>query len=433
MVFAARIFGLMLILPVLALYADSYLGNSKFLLGICIGSYGLAQALLQIPIGRLSDKIGRKHTILLGLGLFILGSLVACYASSIYELILGRVIQGSGAIGSTMLAAVSDCSGVEDRTKAMAFIGITIGASFFLSVLLGPLIAASFGIKGILNLTVALSIMAFFCAACMLPCEKVFRSKSGNARECFNKDLCAMYFSIWVLHLCYTAIFGVVPLMLRNSFGVGIGEHGKFYFVSLVLSLVLSLPAIYFTERKNIMRVLFVASIFTLVISSLGFGYNNSSIYLLYGSMMMFFAAFTFLESLLPSLTSRYAAINTRGMVMGLFSSFQFFGIFTGGVLIGFIQHFFSVHEIFYVMSLLLIVWLVLCSKLRKPTFITKNYITVSGKGDKVLAEISNVRGVGEAKLLAGGKQILVKVDELVCDMKALNKIFAAYHYNIMH
>jgi MFS family permease len=438
MVFAVRVFGLMLILPVISLYADSYSYNNKFLLGVCIGSYGLAQALLQIPIGSLSDRIGRKNTILLGLIVFIAGSFITCYAHTIYELIIGRVIQGCGAIGSTMLATVSDCSGVEERTKAMAFIGITIGASFFLSILLGPLIATSFGIKGILYLTFMLSIIAFLCAYFMLPgCDalqsRVKKVRTTVVKNYFDKDLCVMYFSIWILHLCYTAIFGMLPLMLQNYFLLEIGTHGKFYFISLIISLLLSLPAIYFTEHKSIMRSLFVASICMLAISSLGFGYNNNSMYVIYAAMIMFFAAFTFLESLLPSLVSRYATINSRGLVMGLFSSFQFFGIFTGGVLTGFIHYFFSLHEIFYVMSVLIILWLVLCGKIRQPQFTAKNYITTDGVSDNIFAEISNIKGVGEAKLLEDGRHIIVKVDKMICDINALHQVFVAHKYNIMH
>lgn len=438
MVFSARIFGLMLILPVIALYVDSYLYSNKFLLGVCIGSYGLAQALLQMPIGILSDKIGRKNTILLGLLVFMAGSLITCYANTIYELIIGRVIQGCGAIGSTMLATASDYSSVEDRTKAMAFIGITIGASFFLSVLLGPVIATSFGIKGILYLTFILSIVAFLCAVLMLPNDKglisrVEKFSKPKLKGCFSKDLCSMYFSIWILHLCYTAIFGVIPLMLQNYLLLELDKHGKFYFLSLVLSLLLSLPTIYFVERNNMMRVLFVASICALAISSLIFGYSYSGIYMVYGAMVLFFAAFTFLESLLPSLVSKYATIDSRGLVMGLFSSFQFFGIFTGGILAGIMHYLFSLHEIFYVMSVLILLWLVLCSKIRSPNYTTKKYIATNSPCDNIIAEISSIKGIGEAKVLGGGMCVMVKVDDKVCDINALNNIFIDHNYNIMH
>lgn len=427
MIFASRIFGLMMILPVISLYANSYLYNSKFLLGVAIGGYGLAQALLQIPLGRLSDRIGRKNTIILGLVLFLAGSLISCYAESIYTLILGRAIQGSGAIGSTILATVSDHTSVENRTKAMACIGITIGASFFLSVLLGPMIAASFGIKGVLYLTALLSLIAFIFAAAVLPHDK---PKSPNTRKvklksCFGKDLSIMYASILALHLCYTTIFGVVPLVLKNSFALGLGTHGRFYFVSLLFSLLVSVPCIYVVERKNIMRALFICSICALIVSAIGFGYNHSSNSLLYAAMTLFFGAFTFLESLLPSLVSRYAVINSRGMVMGLFSSFQFFGIFMGGMLVGVMQHFFTVNETFYMVAAVLMLWLILCYKLRAPSFTLWHY--KGEQNDAVLMEVASVQGVGESTVTDG--KIILKVDEKICDTEVLNKILLDYNY----
>ena len=242
-IFSFRVFGLMMVLPVLPLHRGHYLGSNKLLLGVAIGIYGLFQGLLQIPFSMVSDKIGRFKVIIFGLVLFLIGSIIAYYSTTIYMLIFARALQGSGAIGGTILAMLADNTAVESRTVAMAVIGITIGGSFFAAVLVGPALAANFGLHSIFFISFVLGILAIILAITMLPKQGV----SDISNTHYYRTICTllamrklqkMYFGIWLLHLAYTATFVVIPIILVEKMGINIHEHWHFYATSLLCSVL---------------------------------------------------------------------------------------------------------------------------------------------------------------------------------------------------
>ena len=337
-VYITRMMGLFLLLPVLSVLARDLDGATPLLIGLAIGIYALFQAILQIPFGLMSDRFGRKPVILAGLAVFILGSVVAAMTDSIWGIIIGRALQGGGAISAVIMALAADLTRDSQRTKIMAVIGVSIGLSFMISIILGPLLMLRFQLAGIFYFIALSGIAAAMLVWFVVPDP----DKINNDRNISvvisempmllrNRELLRIDFGIFILHLLITASFVCIPLVLLDT-GIGVEAHWHVYMYGALGSLLILLPMIGFAERKFPVKWVMVSSITGFAVALFAIGAVSDSFRGAVVCMVLFFGFLSVLESLLPSLASRTAPASFRGTVMGVYSTSQFLGAFIGGV-----------------------------------------------------------------------------------------------------
>ena len=362
-VMATRLLGLFLILPVFALYAERLTGHTPFLVGLALGAYGLTQALLQLPFGMLSDRFGRKSIILAGLAIFAIGSVVAAMADSIIWVIVGRALQGAGAISAVVVAMVADLTREAQRTKAMAIIGISIGASFVLSLMMGPVLGSWIDVNGIFWLTAVLAICAMAVIVWVVPTpERVEYSALSLAtliRVVRDSSLLRLNIGIFVLHGVLTALFVAVPVVLVRTVDLPLHDHWQLYLPMLLGSLVVLVPMVYLAERRGHMRAVFVSAVIFLASSQVVLLGESRTLAGLSAGILLFFIGFNFLEAVLPSLVSRTVDPSQKGTAIGVYSSFQFLGAFAGGTTGGFVAGRFGFDAVFAVNAAFILLWLV--------------------------------------------------------------------------
>ncbi len=335
-VLALRMFGLFVLLPVLALYAGGLPGGTPLLAGLTVGAFGITQALLQIPAGMLSDRIGRKAVIVLGLVVFALGSIVAAESQTIAGVLTGRILQGAGAISAAATALVADLTRSAVRTRAMAFVGIAIGATFMLALALGPVLAGRLGVAGLFYLGAVFAVVA---TVIVVASPGDWRPPRGEAvfdlGGCLaNPRLAPLHAGIFLLHAMLTATFVAVPFLLRDQLGVAAGSHSRVYLVAMALSLIGTVPLIVAVERLARPLLVFAAGVALLAGGQAGLAFASSTTAVMV-AMAFFFAGFNFIEARLPAQVSQAAGARTRGAAMGVFATAQFLGAFTGGLLGG--------------------------------------------------------------------------------------------------
>lgn len=330
-----RMFGLFALLPVLAIYAADLEGATPTLIGIAVGGYGLTQAVLQIPFGAMSDRIGRVPVILFGLLLFAAGSLLAGQSDTIYGVIAGRMLQGAGAISATLTALLADATREEMRTRSMAMLGIGIGSSFLLALIIGPIIAAATGVRSLFWVAAGMAVTAGLLLG-LLPkgIERPEQAPDRSVKQAFRPDLLRLDLYIFVLHALLTASFVALPFLLRNELGLQVGSHWKIYIGALLLSLAGTVPLILADERQGKSSTLTVA-ILLLLVGQLVLALAGSTTIVVFLALAVFFAGFNFLEAGLPARLSIRAAGEIRGASLGVFSSSQFLGAFAGGLIGG--------------------------------------------------------------------------------------------------
>ena len=333
----ARLLGLFMVLPVIALWADGLDGATPALVGVAVGGYGLTQALLQIPYGALSDRFGRRAVAAIGLAVFLAGSAIAAMADSIGGVIAGRLLQGAGAVSATLSAWLADRTRAEVRTPAMALFGASIGASFLLALVLGPLLSAAIGVRGLFWLSAGFGALAVALVLTAPTGQTPTRADAGPSdwRAALRRELLVLDAAILLLHAALTAFFVLAPYLLIARIGLPEAEHWRVYALTLALSLPLAIPMIMHDGRGAGSR--FLLPSLALLAAGFGLVWAGDTLTLFGAGCAAFFAGFSYLEASLPAEISRRARADQRGTSLGLFSASQFFGAFVGGTAAGWV------------------------------------------------------------------------------------------------
>jgi MFS family permease len=373
-VFSVRMLGLFMVYPVFAAFARHLSGATAYKIGLALGIYGLSQGVLQMPFGVLSDRVGRKVMIVLGLLVFALGSAVAASSHTIEGMILGRLLQGAGAVGSVILALVADLTSDKNRTKAMALVGMSIGFSFLVAIVTGPAVAGWIGVAGIFWLMAALALVGIAITLFAVPAplrphvhpeaETIPGLIGATLR---NPQLLRLDFGIFALHAMLTASFLVVPELLRGTLAVGSRDQWYVYLPVLLVSIAVMVPAIIVAERHRRMKAVVIGAVAALAISQLMLATAGDDAYVLVAALIVFFAGFNIMEASLPSLVTKTAPSGSRGTATGIYSSSQFLGIFAGGVVGGWVHQAVGTAAVFFFAAALAVIWLLVAATMRDP------------------------------------------------------------------
>lgn len=429
-IFALRMLGLFMILPVFALYAEHLDGVTPLLVGIAIGVYGLTQAMLQIPFGMASDRIGRKPVIAVGLLIFAVGSVVAAQADTIHGVIIGRALQGAGAVAAAVMALVADLTREDHRSKAMAVIGMTIGFSFLGAMVAGPLLAHMIGLSGIFWLTALLALLGIVILFAVVPNPKKIslHRETEPVPAKFSEvlrdgELLRLDLGIFVLHLILTSSFVVLPLALRDA-GLDPADHLFVYLPVMVVAMGLAVPFIIIAEARRKMKQVFVGAVAALLVGQLLLVSAHATVLSIGLLMLLFFTAFNLLEATLPSLVSKVAHADSKGTAMGVYSSSQFTGAFAGGLLGGGIYGIWDGTGVFLLNALMLLIWLMAAATMRQPRYLASELIQVGDQDEQSARALAQkllaIDGVEEAYVCTDDGVAYMKVDRKVIDMEVL-------------
>jgi MFS family permease len=436
-VFSVRLLGLFMIYPVFAAYARDLSGATPYLIGEALGIYGLSQGLLQIPFGLLSDRLGRKVMIVFGLLLFAIGSAVAAMSTSIGGVIIGRVLQGAGAVGSVILALVADLTTEENRTKAMAMVGITIGASFMVALVAGPIIANFIGVAGIFWLMVGLALVGIAITEFVVPNpRRVTVHRDAEAVPALigsvlrNKELLRLDFGIFALHAMLTSSFLVVPGLLRGTLDVSVHDQWIVYLPVLLVSVAVMVPAIIVAEKHRRMKGVFVGAVAALAVSQAMLYVDAQNLFVLLAALIVFFSAFNVMEASLPSLITKAAPPDAKGTAMGLYSSSQFLGIFVGGVVGGWAHQHGGSAAVFALTAAIALLWLLAAATMAQPSYLTTRLVPIAdgqaSDAEGLAARLRQVPGVAEAVVIAEEKLAYLKVDSKAFDVAMAESLAGA-------
>jgi MFS family permease len=421
-IYGLRMLGMFLILPIFAIYATHYQGgDNSVLVGAALGAYGLTQALFQLPFGMASDKFGRKKMIYIGLVLLIIGSFIAASATDITTVIIGRAVQGAGAVSAAVTALLADLTREENRTKAMAMIGATIGVTFAISLVLGPAIAHFAGIAGIFWLTAILASLAILVIKFVVP-NPIISSFHSDASATparlkdvlKNTQLLRLNYGIFALHAAQMAMFIVVPFAIQKTSSLDVNHHWQVYLPILLGSFMLMVPAIIIGEKRNLLKPVFIGAVALMLVAQLCFASLITSFWGIVFSLLAYFVAFNILEASLPSLISKLAPAAAKGTAMGVYNTSQSFGVAVGGLVGGYLAHHYSYSVVFMFCAALMSIWLLLSFSMKTPPAVrTKMYHL--GKMSEAQAAalsraISALPYVYEAVAIAKEGMLIVKI-----------------------
>lgn len=436
-IYAVRMAGLFMVLPVLVLYTGVLPGATPFLMGLALGVYGLTQALLQIPFGILSDRVGRRPLIALGLVLLVVGSVVAALAETVYGLIVGRALQGSGAVAAVVLALTADLITEERRTRALAVIGLSIGLTFTAAMVLGPLVDRWFGLSGIFWLTAGLGVVAllllFFWVPRplhSLPHPDMVPIRGGLSQVLRDRELMRLNVGVFILHMTLSANFLVLPLMLVTGLDLPPAQHYQVYLPVLVLGFALMIPVVIRAERRRALKSSLLAAIAVLLVVQALLPFANH--WLILGAVLvLFFAAFNLLEAMLPSLVAKTAPVIEKGTAMGAFASSQFLGIFAGGVLGGALMAYVGPTGVFALGLMGAMLWLVVAGTMAPPSHLSNRAYGLPAPWRSAVGElesrIGELAGVGEVRVSAREAAVYLKVDPARFDEGGLRVLFTSW------
>ena len=433
-IYSFRMLGLFMILPVFALYAHGLKGVTPTMVGLALGIYGLTQAIFQIPFGMLSDRLGRKPIIAFGLLIFIAGSIVAALATAhnnIDGIIIGRALQGGGAVGSAVLALAADLTREEHRLKVMAIIGMTIGVSFSVAMVGGPIINNWLGLSGIFWLTAALGLCGIVVLQFWVPTPKHSRlHRDAQAVPAQFKEVLAdtqllrLDLGIFTMHLVLTALFVALPVALRDVAGLPEDHHWFVYLPVMLLGFICMVPFIIIAEKKRRMKQIFAGAIAVLAVSCLSLYEFHHSLIGIVIALWLFFSAFNLLEASLPSLISKMAPTQSKGTAMGVYSSSQFLGIFVGGWAGGWMFQHHGFNGVFLFSAAMVGIWLLAALTMRSPRYLSTFLLNVGDVGEAraraLGVELTQIQGVAEAVVLPEDGVAYLKVDLNALDRERL-------------
>lgn len=425
-IFALRMLGLFMIIPVFSIAGQSYQGATPALIGLAVGVYGLTQAILQIPFSLLADRFSRKPLIILGLLLFALGGAVAAMSETIYGVIIGRAIAGGGAVSAVVMALLADVTREEQRSKAMAVMGMSIGISFMVAFSLGPWLTSLVGISGLFWVT---TIMGLAAISMLLFVPKVTRHHKNYQQGYVAQlkqvlkmgDLNRLHVSIFALHLLLTAMFVYMPSQLIQFAGIPLSSHGLVYLPLLIISLFFAFPSIILAEKYRKMRGIFLTAIAGIVLGLLVLIFGYESKYVLLAGLGLFFIAFNVMEALLPSWLSKSAPIQSKATAMGINSSSQFLGAFFGGMIGGQLLLLNNTSMGWGILAGIAVLWLLISFSLAQPRYLSSLVLALpeTKQTDEWTSQLLAIRGIEEVVVMSDQQFAYVKIDKQLIDEAA--------------
>jgi len=432
-IYGLRMFGMFVILPVFAVYAERLPGGDDHtLIGLALGAYGLTQAILQLPFGMLSDRFGRKRVIYMGLALFALGSVWAALATDIYMVMIGRAIQGAGAISAAVTALLADLTREQHRTKAMAMIGATIGLTFAASLVLGPALYHAISIPGIFALTGALALAAMAVVRFLVPDPRHSRfhsdAEAAPARlggVLRNGELLRLDFGIFALHAVQMAMFVVIPFALKQTGGIDANHHWQVYLPVMVASFALMIPPIIYGEKRGRLKPVFVGAVILMLVTQVTLAMVINNFWGIVTALVMYFAAFNILEASLPSIISKIAPAGAKGTAIGVYNTAQSLGLFAGGAMGGLLSSHYGASAVFTFGAGLIGVWVLVASRMQPPPAVKTMMLHLregmsAEEARRVQADVAAVPGVVEALVIAEEAVAFLKVDPRTFDESRL-------------
>tara|TARA_Y100000389_G_scaffold172096_1_gene180293 strand:- start:860 stop:2014 length:1155 start_codon:yes stop_codon:yes gene_type:complete len=362
LIYFFRMLGAFMIFPVLSVFADSYHMSTPLLIGVTLGIYGLTNAIMQIPFGLLSDRYGRKNIIILGLFIFLIGSVICAITDNIYYLILGRALQGAGAISGALMALLSDSTQEKNRTISMAIVGVAIGAAFFSAFIVGPIVSKYYNLSGVFVLILMLTILSIILVFLFnnIPIKKNVSFKYSVKQLVYNRKLNSYFIDILILHTILTSIFIAIPVMMTELYSISVDDFPQLYSSIFILSLIVTLPLLGYDRKNPILVRNFSVLILTLALLT-AFIFFQSSLLIIMLALVFYIGSFSVLEAGIPSALSKNTSIDNRGLTMSIYTSFQFFGTFLGGFIGGYLYDVYGLSGIFFFTAVISIVWALSC------------------------------------------------------------------------
>ncbi|MBX7491057.1 MFS transporter [Helicobacter turcicus] len=420
LILGSRFFGLFIVMPILSLYTLSLPGSSPILVGIAMGGYALTQVLFQIPFGFLSDKFGRKSIIAIGLVIFALGSLVCALSQDIYMLILGRLLQGAGAIGGVISAMIADLVKEENRTKAMAFMGATISLSFTAALILGPILAANFGVSSLFWITTFLAVASLVLLFTFVPnAPKItysFMHKSSEYGVILkNKNLQIMNLTNFLQKGFMTLALLVIPIALVKGFDMPKEDLWQVYIPASLLGFFAMIPAAILAEKKGKFKSVMVVGILFFVLSYLLMLSQSRAVFIF--GVLVFFVGFSIHEPIMQSLASRYCKAYQKGSAMGVFTTFGYLGSFFGALLGGHLYEFFSILSIVIFVVIASFVWILIFGFLANPAMQKNLYLSLTNSTTNASLEpLAQLSGILEWYINESERVVVIKYDKHIID-----------------
>ncbi len=400
LIIGLRFLGLFIVLPVLSVYALQFKGANELLIGLAIGGYAATQMLLQIPFGMLSDKIGRKTTLTIGLIIFMIGSLVAANADDIYMLIIGRLLQGAGAIGAVATAMISDLVKEEKRAHAMAMMGGTIALTFAISMVLGPLLSGIWGLSSLFIITAICALLAIVVLHTIVKTPpKITHDYKNDKKEIFailkDKNLMKMNITNMLQKGMMTLAFLIIPIIMVREFGYAKTDLWQVYVPAMVFGIFAMGFSAVMGEKKKKPKLVLIVGILLFGIAYSIMGYASSPLIFIIG-VIIFFIGFNVHEPLLQSLASKYAKIHQKGTALGIFNSFGYLGTFTGALWGGHILKWYGIEYIAVVVLITCLAWILLIISLENPIFSKNLYLEFGKYDEEKIKDLNSTRGVIE-------------------------------------
>ena len=429
-IFALRMLGLFMIIPVFSVAGQSYQYATPTLIGLAVGVYGLTQAILQIPFSLIADRYSRKPLVVLGLLLFALGGAIGAMSETIYGVIIGRAIAGGGAVSAVVMALLADVTREEQRTKAMAMMGMSIGLSFVIAFSAGPWLTGLVGISGLFWVT---TIMGLVAIAMLLLVPKVTRHHRNFQQGYLPQlkqvlkmgDLNRLHLSVFTLHLLLTAMFIYAPPQLIEYAGLPLSSHGWVYLPLLVLSLFFAFPSIILAEKYRKMRGIFLTAIGGIILGLIVMIFGFESKYILLIGLGLFFIAFNVMEALLPSWLSKAAPIQSKATAMGVNASSQFLGAFFGGMIGGQLLLLNNTAMGWSILTAVAIIWLLMSFGLTQPRYLSSMVFRLpeAKQTDEWTSQLLAIHGIEEVVVMSEQQVAYIKVDKQQIDDTARQQL----------